>query len=238
MNNLLDLELFEVSVVDQGANGLADIVLFKRKTEEHEMPRKKAEDVEVTKGEMPMAPGDPGMMEEDDKPEVEIEVEDGCGSKTKKSLSQDEAPVEMEATEVSKALAELSELKKSLDSAKEQVSKLLAEKAESEWLQKSKENITVGDTVEIGKALNQVAAIDSGLAEQIFGFLKAASAQVQEGALFKEVGSSTEVTPSAIDRLNNIAKELRKDEKLSEAKAFTKACELNPELVAEYRNGK
>jgi hypothetical protein len=244
MNQLLDLQLFEVSVVDNGANGLADIVLYKRK-EEVGMPRTKKEVESVEKAEEVVVEQEKlaqqsDVSTEEEKPmELEVEiVEDGCGSdkKTEKSLESPVVELNLSVDNVSKVLQELDELRKRHIEAEAQIAKLQSEKKEAEWISKSSE--IVFDTPEtIGKLLHSVDALDTSIADSLFSMLKAASAQVKEGKLFSEIGKSGDTKISAYDKLTKIADEIRKAQNLTEAKAFTKACELNPTLVAEYRQG-
>lgn len=229
MNKLVDLELFEVSVVDQGANGLADIVLCKRK-EEKDMPRKKTEVTEeVTKVDNP-------VMEQE---EETVDVEDACDSKTTKSV--DEPVVEAVSTEksidtvdVEKLKDDLVKVKKDLLAASLEVRKLRSEKEEAEWVSKAAE-IVFDTPANVGKILHRVAEFDKILADDVYSLLKAASSQSKEGELFSEIGKSGDTKISAYDKLAKIADDIRKSQNLTEAKAFTKACEMNPSLVAEYR---
>lgn len=246
MNQLVDLQLFEVSVVDKGANGLADIVLYKRNDEDESMARTKKEVAEklcdvVDKAAPP--PGDTMTSDEEiteDTPstEVEVEVEEGCGSKkTTKSESSDIATSETDVEKAAQEIAmQLIDLQKRNAEALEEISKLRSEKKEAEWISKS-QDIAFDTPDNVGKMLHSIDKYDSTLAENVYSFIKAASAQIKEGKLFTEIGKSGDTKISAYDKLSKIADEIRKSQNVSEAKAFTKACELNPTLVSEYRQG-
>jgi hypothetical protein len=73
-------------------------------------------------------------------------------------------------------------------------------------------------------------------AEMLIRVLNAYGEQVEKGTLFAEVGKSSTVQPSAWDRIQALAKQLRDtDPQLTEAMAISKAAQLNPQLYAEYR---
>lgn len=72
--------------------------------------------------------------------------------------------------------------------------------------------------------------------------LKGANELIKQGAAFSEVGTSGSVgavAGGAHGKLDAHAADLRKqDSKLTKAQAFTKACDLNPELVRQARTEK
>lgn len=222
--NLIDIELFEVSLVDKGANQLADIVLFKRDGDTN-MPVKKKEQKEpdVIDKAMP-APEvtDTEPMDEGEEESTVVVVEDGCGDKNSDMKKRDD---------------ELENLRKRNSEFEVELKKLRMEKAESEWINKAS-SVKFADKNSTGALLNKISVFDQELASDVLTLLLSADAQISAGNLFVEVGKGIDAKISAFDKLSKIADEIRKAQNVTQAKAFSSACELNPELVIEYRQAK
>lgn len=122
--------------------------------------------------------------------------------------------------------------------AEEAVAKMAAEREESESIAKAKE-LGVGDPTVLGPVLMRIGkgkstADDQKLIEQL---LKASRNQSQVAALFKTVGSGDKTEADPHEQILAKANELKKaDPALTDAQAYTKAVEQNPDLYQSYVN--
>lgn len=115
------------------------------------------------------------------------------------------------------------------------VQKAEDEKLTKEYVEvaKSFKNISVNPE-EFGKILKDIALKSPESLEKIQEVLKGADEALKHAGIFKEYGSSGTASAGAWDKIEKLAEEIMKEEKISMAQAITKTMEQNPELYNEY----
>lgn len=115
------------------------------------------------------------------------------------------------------------------------VKKAEDEKLTKEYIEiaKSFTNISI-DPEKFGKVLKEIAINSPEQLEEIQQVLKGADEALKLAGVFKEFGSSATGTAGAWEKIENMAVEIMKEEKITNAEAITKAMERNPELYNEY----
>lgn len=166
-------------------------------------------------------------------------------------LEADVAALEARVTELTPAevvkAAELpEEIRKRIDDLEKRAAEADARAADErdkrvtkEWIEKAASLRALPVSAdEFGPVLKRFVegAPSADDAEMLLRVLNAYGEQVEKGALFQEIGKTGASQPSAWDRIQSLAKQLRDaDPDLSEALAISKAAQLNPQLYAEYR---
>jgi hypothetical protein len=135
-------------------------------------------------------------------------------------------------TPIAKAFADINKQNGEL---KTQVEKLQTERDVEVF---GKKAVEIGQPVAFGETLRKLHAADSKSYDEVVKELTAKNTQIKKSVLFSEIGGGSGAAEGgkAIEKLNAKATEIRKSEpKLSQAKAFVKACEQEPELYREYK---
>ena len=225
MNELKEIQLDEVSIVDEGANPQAHIVLIKRK-EEKSMAKEKPV-VESVKQETEVLKAE-GTVENVDVEKAELQKR---VAELEKVLAERDAA---DKAELEKAAAEkLAADNKALTDMFERLNKRLeehVEKAETAELTKvaSKYEILGEKTEELVKAFKLAKA--AGNYDTLIGLLDKSLAAVEKAGTFAEIGK-TGASSQAVS-VKKIAEELmKKDSNLTEAQAMVKAFEARPEFI-------
>lgn len=228
MNELVNLEVDEVSLVDEGANPGAHILFFKRKSEEDISMSKKETAAEVVKQE-----------------ELQLEVAktaepviDAEKTELQKRVAELEAQLaERDAAEkaaVEKAAQEkLAADNAEINAAFERLNKRLEEhieKAEDAELLKvaSKYEILGEDAVQLSATLKKMKT--AGVYDEYVGKLDRELALVEKQGTFSEIGKVGASGYASVN-IEKIAKQIQKAEpNLTWRQALDKAFVENPEL--------
>lgn len=227
-STLRNLRLFEVSLVDKGANPGSKVVLFKR-----------ASGAKVIKS-MTL---DEALAKLPD--DVKAVIVAALAEKAKPAADAP-APGEDMAKradlpeDVRKALAETADLKKQRDESNERIAKLERDRDRSTMIAKARSfGVVPGYTAEeLGGLLHEATEkLEASTVARLEKHLRGMAEIVKAGGVFSEAGSSaTGGAQSAGDQITAIAKALReKSPELSLEKAYTVALKQNPELRKQMR---
>lgn len=259
--NLTEMTIDEISIVDEGANGEARVVLFKSKSapsgqtepagiagdanaaalaaqlKEHEM------DIETLSKALEDAEAKFVALEKRTT-DAEAALEDA--NAVIKAKDAEIADLKKEATppsedDVMKSLPEplrkrLEEAETKARAADEAVAKMAAEKETAEAIAKARE-IGVGNPDEIGPMILRVrkgltTAADADVIESL---LKASVAQGKTSALFKAFGTTEATDGEPEDVLKAKAEEIAKaNPGMTPEQAYAKAVDANPALYNAY----
>lgn len=119
-----------------------------------------------------------------------------------------------------------------VEKAEERIAKMESDNRRREFIAKAKTDYdSLGDADDLGEVLHSIDDnVDEAIVKRLDAILKAANAQVAEGALFAEVGHGLPGGDDG-DRLKALAKaEQEQDGDLTDAQATEKALSKNPEL--------
>jgi len=185
--------------------------------EEHKARMDKAVDAAVKEAK------DKFLKEE--KAKIEAQVKKDLEAQMKK-----EGGVEALQAEVQGLKKEVADSKKEAEKAKDD-SRLIELKA------LVKEIGVPGDVNTQAKTIFSLEKMNPDLAKEHIEGLKKTATMLKAAGLLSEVGSSGPGTSKdAYEKLMKKVDELKKDGKLTDTEAFTKAVRDNPELYKEYRN--
>lgn len=244
---LTALAVDRVDLVDAGANQYADIVIFKAAPAQ--------EPVTVNPGASPEAAithkGDATMtMEQVEKRLGELEAENGT---LRKSLEAAEAARKTAEEKLAKS-EPLTEIEKRLSAFPEEIRKQMepvvarqvelekrladseAREQVAEFAKRATESYPNIPGENLGAVLHAVSKLDKTVGERLDTVLKAANEAF--GQLTKELGSARASlrTGSAVEKIQKRADEIRKaDPNVTQADAFVRASNEDPQLLAEYR---
>lgn len=246
-NFLLEPDYNRVDLVKEGANSQAKIKLFKSKGGTGMNPE------EILKG---LKPEHQAVMAEfikskddavadiqkalDNEKALRVKAEDIAKSAPAPDASPEEILKSVKDPAV-KALLETQIAKAKV--AEEEVRKSRELALESEAIAKAKEVPNLGaDEATLTDVYKKIKAVDAETAENVFGIFKAASALVNAGGAFQEVGKSApgEATTgagaedAAWDKIQAKASEIAKAENINNAQAISKTISEYPELYNEY----
>lgn len=254
-NLILDLMVDRVDLVDEGANAAAHIKLYKRKENDNVMnfdeilAKMKPEHKAVIESEIAKA-----------KSEVPEETQEEMDKlkKDNEDLNEEVAKAKSELEDIAKSKGndepDFEEVLKSLDPTVQEVFKSMkAQKdaAEAVARQAAEEKITQ-EAVAKAKELKSLPVeeaklvdIMKGITPEVFDVLKAASKALEDGGLLDEVGkargqaaeNNSGNADDAWAKIEKAADQIAADEKITKAKAITKAIKQNPELYREYLAG-
>lgn len=244
---LTDVELKEVSFVGAGDNPEAHVVLLKEKKDENK------EDMVMTKDDL-QAKVD----------EVEKKLETTTSEKEEAVKEKEELAKQVD--ELTKTLEELKKetetdddvadtidkeklpesVKKILDEQEqivkkqtEELAKLKDEQLTKSFISKASGVDKVGKSDEIGTILKEIHKYDADLAEKVFKVFEATHNRLEESGLFKEQGSAEGNDVTVLDKIEQKAEELRKnDPKLTKEQAIVKAYTEDSELKKAYLENK
>lgn len=259
INKLVDVSLTEISLVDRGANQGSAVVLFKRDSEDDDMPTpKEMEALQTAVAKAEEALGELTQANEDlvaKNEELSQKVEQLTGDIAKRDEQIEQIKKRSaggdEADEITKALDEAPEpvakamtaLMKRLQLAEDVIAKQAQEKEEREFIAKAQAFDKLPTSADkLGPLLMRVekgmtTADDAAELERL---LKAANEGIgkegQENDPTVEIGKrGNENGATAEQRIEAKAAEIRKSAPdLSEAEAVTKVLEENPELYEQY----
>ncbi len=213
LKRLRNLVLNSVDLVPTGANPGANIKLFKNEKDVPSATGLKVDD-ECHKENPEKDSADlPEVTMADDETAAESTeeaTEEGTAEVTEEATEEntEEAESKEEAAELEKSQAETVSLRKGLDTANEKIAKMEAVQRTRDFVAKAKEFTNLGSVEIIGKLLNvadeHFSADEYDYLEKI---LKGASAQVEEGALFAQLGKTDGEADEWEDRLKAAAKD-------------------------------
>lgn len=247
-NYLLEPDYNRVDLVKEGANSQAKIKLFKSKggTEmkpeeilkglkpEHqtvmaEFIKSKDDAIDAAKQEAAVAKEAKEKAEEAAEVAKSIPAPEATPEEILKSV-KDPAVKALLETQIAKAKVAEEEVRKSREAA-----------LSSEAIAKAKEVPNLGaEEAALADVYKKLKTLDSGVADEVFGIFKAASALVNEGGVFTEVGKSADANEiagdenSAWNKIETKATEIAKARGISQATAIAKAIDENPELYNQY----
>lgn len=217
MNELKDITLTEVSLVDAGANPVADVVLFKRKNSKQE------ENITMTNTET-LTDVDKKLSAPDAENTVDVD----------KNLSTGDKPKPDAVTVDKDALAKFETM---FDTLAKRVNEHI-EKVEEVELTKIAESYAIlgVETKELVDLFKTAKTADNGAYERMIKILDSALASVKKTGTFDEIGkcgcnslSNSADTKKA--KVEQIAKEIRKNKpQLTERQALDEAFQSHPEL--------
>lgn len=244
-NDLRDLWIDEVSLVDDGANHEAHVVLWKSRDR---LTSHQPEGVSMS----PSASKTEAHM-----PELDISKLPPDAQEFISGMAKSHEAMEKALSEAKAELAKRQPAKGTDDivkSAPPEVRALLAKTnkrlAEAEKMAReerdhrlTQEAITKArteykalavDHAELGTVLKRLHDTDADLAAKVETVLKAATAQAEAGDIFKAVGSTGAKVTGAEERLEALAKAKAEGSDLTYEQAFAEALDENPELYAQY----
>ena len=244
-NLLMDLVVYRVALVDEGANSAAFIKLYKRKEMETGMDfneiisKLKSEHAEVIQAELAKA-----------KAEVPEEIAKEL-SDTKAELETIKAELEKFKEEAKKAKEpaqeeNFEEVLKNLDPAVQKVFKSLQAQKEAaeqvaKQLQEQKEEEEAIAKARALKALpveeEKLVQVVKGVSDDVYEILKSAAKVLEESNLFEEIGKSNAGTTDAWSKIEKKAEEIAKRDGITIEKAISVVINENPELYKEYLSG-
>ena len=217
MNTLKDLQLEEVSLVDEGANPAANVILFKRKEVE---TVDKNTDTKLNKTPEPTVDAEKDALQ---KRITELE----------KVLAErdaaDKAEVEKAAAE--KLAADNAKVTELLDRLEKRVEEHIAKAETNELMQVAAKYEILGENAdELAKVLKSVKGTD--VYDKIISNLDRELAYVEKAGTFKELGKRGDGTGySNQTQIQKIAVEIQKaDPSLTDRQAIDKAFQAHPEL--------
>jgi len=225
MNELKELEVDEVSLVDEGANPEAHIVFFKRKEEKFMAKKETAAEVvkqEVAAEEVTKVAEQIIDTEKDELQKRVAELEAQLAERD----AADKAAVEKAAQE--KLAADNAEISAAFERLNKRLEEHI-EKAEDAELLKvaSKYEILGEDAVQLSATLKKMKT--AGVYDEYIGKLDRELALVEKQGTFSEIGKTGAGYAQA--SIEGIAKKLMEaDPKLTERAAIDKAFQLHPEL--------
>lgn len=261
---MTDIEVFEVSLVDKGANNKKIIyksssnegLNMSRKSIKDEVPldggiaksdtpcnEKKEEEEKVLEGEGTTGPEAIGVnenreateKEDDEKDEDEEEDKDRKDASVTKSLRR---KVSKATIELEKTLQEKKELEKRLGEIEKAFREEREKRIRKEFIDLAKaEYVRLGNPDEVGLILKEAS---ERLSPETYGkltdILKAANQRI-DATLFTEIGKSGSAPGgSVVDKIKAIAKSyVASNPTMTLAQAEAKAWEDHPELYAEYQ---
>lgn len=221
---LTNLKVNEVSLVDDGANQLADIVLAKRNevdaaaNPEEETTMAEEKTVETTKAAEP------------------VDINKAIEAALAKERADFQKQLDAEKANVAKAQADAAQAKADADIAKAAVE---VEKDKRETLEFSKRAETElpnlpGASVEKGLVLKAIEGLPDAIKVSALAMLKAGDTAMAKS--FTVIGKSgTGTAGSATEKLETLAKERAAERKISLAKAKDQILTEQPELYTESR---
>lgn len=259
--NLTDLTIDEISLVDDGANQHAEVVIVKAKTAPEgfsglqesaeadstteiqmdlENLAKALEDAEAKLVALEKRTTDAeaaltGATEVIKAKDAEIEALTKAAKPAKEEI-EDEEEDEEDEDKVMKSLPEsVRKRLEAADTALTELAKMREERDTAEAIAKAK-SLNFGKAEEIGPLLLRVrkgttVAADADMLEGLF---KAAGEQGRVTHLFKAIGSEAAVEGDPESLLNAKATEIAKAHKLTFEQGYTKAVEQNPALYSAY----
>lgn len=255
-NLILDLLVDRVDLVDEGANSAAHIKLYKRKETEQVMnfdeilAKMKPEHREVIESELAKAKSEVPEDVSTELAKAKGDVETLTTDLAKAKADLDEVNVakskdqEPDFEEVLKSLdpsvqAVFKSLKAQKDAAEEVARQAAEEKVTQEAVAKARELKAL--PVEEGKLVE----VMKGITPEVHEILKAANQAMLDSGVLSEVGKSKEQSATnnagnaadAWAKIEKAAEVIAEEEKISKAKAVTKAIRQNPDLYREYLEG-
>jgi len=187
---LTDLEITAVALVDNPANPLATVELFKRDdTEPHEASTTKEAPVAADTEELTARVAE---LESERQALADMPIEDIAalrGDDLTKFAKADEEP-----EDVMKGVP--ADVRKRLEDAEARVAKMEADGRRKEFIAKAADYTHVGGADELGVALEQIDRLAPEAAPVIERAFKAANARIAESGLFSEFGAGGDVTES------------------------------------------
>jgi hypothetical protein len=246
---LLEPDYNRVDLVKEGANSQAKIKLFKSKGE----PSMTFE--EILKS---LKPEHASVIEDVIKAkDKDIEEKDKAAAKATADLKKVEE--EKAANPFAKSKTEDMTQEEILKSVKDPAVKLFLEqqiaktKVAEDEIRKARETALTAESIAKAKEVPGIGAeetaladvykklktVDGELANEVFGIFKAASAMINSGGVFTEVGKSTEGAiagdeDSAWGQIEAKATEIAKASNISQASAISKTISDHPELYDAY----
>ena len=217
MNELKDITLTEVSLVDAGANPVADVVLFKRKNSKQE------ENITMTNTEN-ITDVDKNLSAPDaDKP-VDVDKNLSTGDKPKPDA------VTIDKDTMSKFESMVNSLTKNFNERLEKIEDVELTKTVDSYALLGADTKILFDLLKTAKKSN------NGSYEHMIKILDDALATVKNSGTFDEIGKSGYNSLSnSVDakkaKVEQIAKEIRKNKpQLTERQALDEAFQSHPEL--------
>jgi len=226
---LTNLRLKRISIVDDGDNPDANIMLIKRRNTNDNI--KKELDA--------MADNDKLTDEQ----RAEIAAEAVAKAKAAHDVELQEVQKELDALKLAKA-ADASDVEKRIAKAeadaketRETLVKIMDSKADADAVAKVKEwgNIP-GVTDDVAAVVKAVRKSAPGMAEKYEALLDGANKMIGEGSLLKSIGGDGDGSGgTAIAKIQAKANELRAaNPDMTDAVAMEKAMELNPDLMKQH----
>lgn len=214
MNKLSNLNLEEISLVDEGANPAANVVLFKRK--EVNTVEKNTE----TKNDKPTVDAEKDALQ---KRVAELE----------KVLAERDAAdkAEIEKAAAEKLVAENAKVTELLDRLEKRVEEHIEKAETNELMQVAAKYEILGENAdELAKVLKSVKGTD--VYNKIISNLDRELAYVEKAGTFKEIGKGGGMGGyDAQTQIQKIASEIQKaDPTLTDRQALDKAFQAHPEL--------
>ena len=214
MNKLSNLNLEEISLVDEGANPAANVVLFKRK--EVNTVEKNTE----TKNDKPTVDAEKDALQ---KRVAELE----------KVLAERDAAdkAEIEKAAAEKLAAENAKVTELLDRLEKRVEEHIEKAETNELMQVAAKYEILGENAdELAKVLKSVKGTD--VYNKIISNLDRELAYVEKAGTFKEIGKGGGMGGyDAQTQIQKIASEIQKaDPTLTDRQALDKAFQAHPEL--------
>lgn len=125
--------------------------------------------------------------------------------------------------------------------AEEQVRKARDGQIEAEAIAKAKEVPGLGaEEATVSELYKKLKVADEALCEEVFGIFKAASALVNEGGVFTEIGKSSDGSAASSNeqdawgKIEKAAEGIAKSKNVSKEVAISEVIRSNPELYDEY----
>lgn len=245
---LLEPDYNRVDLVKEGANSQAKIKLFKSKGE----PSMTYE--EILKSLKP----EHSSVIEDILKAKDKEVADANKKATDAEAKAKKAEDDKEANPFAKSKTEDMTQEDILKSVKDPAVKLFLEqqiaktKVAEDEIRKARETALTAESIAKAKEVPGIGAeetaladvykklklVDGDLATEVFGIFKAASALVNEGGVFTEVGKTAKAEAgdedSAWGQIEAKASEIAKSRNISQASAISKVMSENPEMYDAY----
>lgn len=228
---MIDIEYDRVDLVGEGANSQAFIKLFKSKKGGNTMDLEqilkamKPEHAEVVRKALE-AKEQEGI--EKGKKDNEVPAAGSTEEDILKSV-KDPAVKALLETQIAKT------------KAAESVAKALREEQDGkEAISKAKEVPNIGaEEAKLAEVYKKLKSVDSTLCDDVFGIFKAASALVNEGGAFTEVGKGSEGYTGADEatvwaKIEAVADGISKSKNISKSSAISEAIQSNPTLYSEY----
>lgn len=242
-HRLTELILQEVSLVDRPANPRATVVLFKRdsskETDMTEAEAKKlAEDVakagDLAKAQATEIEFLKGNLEKQTTSLAALTTErDELAGKVKDLTKTEPKPIEIPK----EAQAQIDEALAKVATAHEELAKMRDTSDTAIYVAKAAAFKALPQKPdEFGPVLLRVAR-NKATPEDVIAIetlLKGANSIIEEGGIFKQVGSDQGGSSVATDRIDVLAKEIAKSDKVTYETAYAKVLELHPELYKQY----